>query len=211
MRYSKPYAAPFAFSSGRPGTNPQQQLYQWCVKNNCNEDFCSQYDECKSNTTIPTAVESSALTEAAVDKLTHGTVLIRVKDGEGSGFFVRDNVIMTNGHVLTGLKAGDTVTVVLDSGTRDGKQVQGIVMALSNNPDLGLVWVEGVTGRTLDFSASKLIQTSPVVAVGFPLGSMRAVDGSTPDPTVSMRPGAVTGFQNDASGNPLYVEHNTNM
>ena len=159
------------------------------------------------------APEPGLMTPEVVARLKRGTVLLRVPDGEGSGFFIRDELVMTNGHVLAGLPKGTAIEVVLDSGTRSGTHTTGYVAAVSSDPDLGLIFVPGAKGRNLALSTSlsSLFETQAVVAVGFPLGHIRSFGGADADPPVSLRPGAITALHTNAGGDLHFIEHNTNM
>jgi hypothetical protein len=55
------------------------------------------------------------------------------------------------------------------------------------------------------------LETQEVVAVGFPLGSVRSLSEGQEDPPVSLRPGAITALHLTREGETLYIEHNTNM
>ncbi len=153
----------------------------------------------------------ASLDAAVVSKLKKGTVLIRTTTGEGSGFFIRDEYILTNRHVVEDVGTNHPVEVVLDSGTRDGIHASGIVVDMYAQNDLALVHVPGIKGRNLVLGDdTTLFETQPVVAIGFPMGSVRALGGASADPPVSIRPGAVTALHQGDHG-LMYVEHNANM
>lgn len=159
------------------------------------------------------AAQPAGLPPILIEQLKRGTVLIRTRQGEGSGFFIGDELVLTNGHVLAGLVVGSTVQIVLDSGTRTDTHVQGTVGLISSDPDLGLVVVPGVQGRALELldGLDGVFETTPVVAVGFPLGSVRTLGDASADPPVSLRPGAITALHTDARGELSFIEHNANM
>jgi hypothetical protein len=107
---------------------------------------------------------------------------------------------------------GGTVNVVVDSGTATGERVQGTVLHYSGDVDLALVSVPVSPGRSLKMSMDELPrETQEVVAVGFPLGSVRSLSEGQTDPPVSLRPGAITALHLTREGETLYIEHNTNM
>ncbi len=151
-----------------------------------------------------------ALTPEVVERVKRGTVLIRTAEGEGSGFIVADAIVVTNAHVAGA--AGRAVQVVLDSGTRASTTVVGTVVDANEDIDLALIFIEIPPGRSLELApTSEVYETLPVVAVGFPLGSVRSFGGASADPPVSLRPGSVTALHLDAAGNVRVIEHNANM
>jgi hypothetical protein len=153
---------------------------------------------------------ASALPAEVVQRVKRGTVLIRVEEGEGSGFFLRDELVVSNAHVVG--PPGSRARVVLESGTRAGQTVWGTVMAEDEERDLALVYVPGHPGRALALARdADTRETLSVVAAGFPRGSERALVGVQVDPPVSLRPGAVTALYRDEAEQLLLVEHNANM
>ena len=152
-----------------------------------------------------------ALDASTVTSLKNGTVLLRVAQGEGSGFFVDETTVMTNAHVVQSVDEGGGVRVVLDSGTRGSVTLDGTVRAVDASLDLAVVHVPATPGRALTLTAELPVETQDVVAVGFPLGSLRAFGVGQSDPPVSLRPGAVTAIHRSPDGAVSYLEHNTNM
>lgn len=153
---------------------------------------------------------AAALPPVVVERVKFGTVLIRVEGGEGSGFFLRDELVVSNAHVVG--PPGTHARVVLDSGTRGGKTVWGTVVAEDAERDLALLHVPGHPGRALSLvTDAGTRETMEVVAVGFPRGSERALVGVSVDPPVSLRPGAVTSLYRDDAAALLMIEHNANM
>lgn len=166
----------------------------------------------RSSVVAGSSAESAALSAALVQDLKRGTVLVRSSDGEGSGFFVADELVMTNAHVLGERGVGAAVELVLDSGTREAATVRGWVAATDTDVDLALLLVPSATGRALTLSSrTDLFETQGVVAVGFPMGHVRALGGEMSDPPVSLRPGAITALYRADDGGLVLVEHNANM
>ena len=157
--------------------------------------------------------DASALEAEIVDHLKQGTVFLRVEGGgEASGFFVSEELVLTNRHVVEALGVGGTLEVILDSGTSLGAEVVGRVAHLAAEKDLALVEVQGTPSRVLSFDVGDLPhETESVVAVGFPMGSVRTLGDLQSDPPVSLRPGAVTSLHWARDGEPLFIEHNANM
>lgn len=157
------------------------------------------------------AAEAQALAPETVAPLKRGTVLLRVGSGEGSGFFVEEGLVLTNAHVVKEVGVGGEVAVVLDSGTREQQVIAGRVRLLDEARDLAAVDVPRTPGRALSLRTALPVETQEVVAVGFPLGSLRAFGVGASDPPVSLRPGAVTAIHRGPEGAPTFIEHNTNM
>jgi S1-C subfamily serine protease len=166
--------------------------------------------------TLPLAIvalvaPAFALDAPTVASLKSGTVLLRVTQGEGSGFFVDETTVVTNEHVVRSAGEGGSVRVVLDSGTRGSVTLDGTVRLVDAALDLAVVTVPPTPGRALTLRPELPVETEDVVAVGFPLGSLRAFGVGQSDPPVSLRPGAVTAIHRSPSGEVAYIEHNTNM
>ncbi len=157
--------------------------------------------------------QAQALEPDVVEHLKRGTVFVRVEGGgEASGFFVSENLVVTNRHVVEAVGVGGTLEIVVDSGTADGAHLQGTVAHLAAERDLALVEVPGGMERVLEFGSQRLPhETESVVAVGFPMGSVRSLGDLQTDPPASLRPGAVTALHWARNGQALYIEHNANM
>jgi hypothetical protein len=157
----------------------------------------------------------SALNPGTVEDLKKGSVFLKVgAAGEASGFFVTDEWILTNRHVVESLGLGGELEVVLDAGTRESVTLVGKVLHYSalEEVDLAIVAVSPQAGRRLHIRSSPIpFETEEVVAVGFPMGSVRTFGDHNADPPVSLRPGAVTALHRTAEGELLFIEHNANM
>jgi hypothetical protein len=158
---------------------------------------------------------ASALNPEIVGDLKKGSVFLKVgAAGEASGFFVSDELILTNRHVVESLGVGGELEIVLDAGTRESVTLIGKVLHFSmrEDVDLAIVGVIPQPGRSLNIRNEPLpFETEPVVAVGFPMGSVRTFGEQSSDPPVSLRPGAVTALHRNPDGGVLYIEHNANM
>lgn len=157
----------------------------------------------------------SALNPETVEELKKGSVFLKVgAAGEASGFFVSDELVLTNRHVVESLGIGGELEIVLDAGTRESVTLIGKVLHFSarEEVDLAIVGVTSQPGRSLDIRNGPLpFETEPVVAVGFPMGSVRTFGDQSSDPPVSLRPGAVTALHRTPEGGLLFIEHNANM
>jgi hypothetical protein len=158
---------------------------------------------------------ASALEPEIVAELKKGSVFLKVgAAGEASGFFVRDDWILTNRHVVESLGVGGELDVVLDAGTRESVTLVGKVLHFSDRKDvdLAIVGIASQPGRVLPVRGAPLpFETEIVVAVGFPMGSYRTFGDQNTEPPVSLRPGAVTALHRTQDGAVLFIEHNANM
>jgi serine protease Do len=91
-------------------------------------------------------------------------VSLRCPNSVGSGFFVSDDLVVTNAHVLC---EGDSIQVKLS----DDRTFRGEVERRSDRIDLALVRVAGVSGRALPLGdVGELEVADRVVVVGSPVG-----------------------------------------
>lgn len=92
-------------------------------------------------------------------------VAIRCTRSLGAGFFVGEDLVMTNAHVVC--PPGDTMRVVL----RGGQSVPGDTVRKDDRLDLALVRVTGVRGQPIPLGdAGALKAGDRVVLVGSPVG-----------------------------------------
>jgi len=93
------------------------------------------------------------------------TVVLRCEESVGSGFFVTENHVLTNAHVLC--PTGEPVQVQMS----DGRQGSGSLIQAKQELDLALVQVEGLSGVPLPFGDAGTLQVGDrVVVVGAPRG-----------------------------------------
>ncbi len=91
-------------------------------------------------------------------------VSLRCPDSVGSGFFVSDELVVTNAHVLC---QDDSIQVKL----ADDRVLRGTVEQRSDRIDLGLVRVSGAAGRALPLGdVGELEVADKVMVVGSPVG-----------------------------------------
>lgn len=95
-------------------------------------------------------------------KYLSATVVITTDKGQGSGFFVRDNLILTNHHVV-GRNAVVNIRLV------DGRKVSGRVIASDSRLDLAAVRVDDVDAPILRFDDDPA-QGDALILVGAPQG-----------------------------------------
>jgi hypothetical protein len=119
---------------------------------------------------------------ATVARVKAATVLLQVvtADGakaDGSGFFaLKPGIVVTNAHVLGMLgktsRLPKSVDVVVSSGTATEKKLQGTVLGVDRESDLGIVRVEGDgLPAPLDIESKRaLFETQKVYVFGFPFG-----------------------------------------
>ena len=155
-------------------------------------------------------VNAFALAPEVVQHLKRGTVLVQTEKSEGSGFFVEQNLVVTNRHVVEGL-TDKLVQVVLDSGTRDAQVVVAYVFFEHPDIDLAFLYVEQEQDRSLRLGERPVHETQEVVAVGYPMGSARSFGGEASTLPCSLRPGSITALYQDSVGGTRLLEHNANM
>jgi len=153
-----------------------------------------------------------------VQKAKQATALVQVDDGdggsEGSAFCIdATGLFITNAHVVEPLEVGGKLTLILRSGEKDQKILAAHVVSLNNDADLAILQVDlpiKLTPLTLGVT-DDLIETTPIVAFGYPFGSDLALKaGDYPSITVSTGhitalrkiKGDLHSIQIDASLNP---------
>jgi serine protease Do len=94
-----------------------------------------------------------------------GTVALSCGGRSGAGFFVAEDLVLTNAHVTCGLP--ETLKVQ----TRGGGLGTANAVSLDERRDLALLRVKGVKGRVLGLGdAGTLKEGDPLVLVGSPVG-----------------------------------------
>jgi len=128
-----------------------------------------------------------------VQKAKQATALVQVDDGdgiaEGSAFCIDGiGLFLTNTHVVEPLEVGGKLTLILRSGEKDQKIITAHVVSLDKDADLAILKADvplKLTPLTLSVTRD-LIETTPVVAFGYPFGSDLALKpGDYPSITVS--------------------------
>lgn len=126
-----------------------------------------------------------------------------IKTSSGSGFFVAQQLIVTNFHVIAGAAS---VTAEL-SGTGDAFEIKGVT-AFDIENDLALLKVV-YEGTPLTFGDSDSVQKRDIVcAIGYPKGVGKIADGTIhgikrSDNRIQMKIGTSTG----SSGCPILNSH----
>jgi len=118
----------------------------------------------------PTKKKSKAIskktkaTKSKIEKLMESVVAIQDNGNDiiGTGFFIKDNLILTNRHVID----GKTLVTIR---TRSGKKLLGKVINVHHDIDLALVEVD-YSGSPVKFYNSKVTPGSDVLAIGNPMG-----------------------------------------
>ena len=80
---------------------------------------------------------------------------------EGSGFVISPQHILTNAHVVAGVTMSQTVT------TRTGSKLHATVVLFDPERDLAVLYVPGLTARTLSFAGPANLGDEAIVA-GYP-------------------------------------------
>lgn len=88
----------------------------------------------------------------------------------GSGFFIKPGVILTNWHVIDG---AEQLKIITHSGREC--ELDGIVSA-NDNIDLAIIKLKEEVGKGVTFANLETIaNSSPVVAIGHPLGNLYTI------------------------------------
>lgn len=98
------------------------------------------------------------------EKVIDSTAAVSCENGQGAGFFVEGDRLVTNAHVLCD---DSRLTVELS----DGRRMQGRVLRRDDNLDLALVGVAGADVRALELADASAVRTGDAIyAVGSPRG-----------------------------------------
>jgi len=135
-----------------------------------------------------------------VSLLQSATVVVVHSEGSGSGFFIDPTTIVTNRHVIEGVK-GDTVLI---GSKAIGKFLRAKITSVTRGSDIGgadfaLLRLEQPPGGIKVLTVS--VQPSPlqhVIAVGFPGSAIRSDQSEIPAPIYTT--GDVSAVQPQSSG-----------
>ena len=136
--YAKAYADAYASAyGGTPATNPQ---------------------------VLPTTNSNGTYTATEIfQNCSPSVVHLETPGGGGTGFFLEENVIVTNNHVIDG--AG-----WITARTQDGTVYQvTTILARSWNPDLALLQIDG-TGVPVARNTHDILEGDPLYCIGAPMG-----------------------------------------
>jgi S1-C subfamily serine protease len=138
----------------------------------------------------------AASIEEIVSRAAEGVVLIRSASSTGTGFFVTQDLLLTNAHVVDG---ASFVTVRLAS----GQSLQGRVERTSADLDLAVVRATAPpnANQILQLGSASLIRPGQeVIAIGSPLGLQNTVTRGIV--SAIRESGGVSLIQTDAAINP---------
>ncbi len=138
-----------------------------------------------------------------------GTVWVRalVQEGEseGSGFVSANGYVLTNAHVVQG---GRQIAVIYNTGTKQARRVNATILKIGHpgeRDDIALLKAETGEIQPLPLvQPTKLTEGTPLLAFGYPLGSM--VSTSNRGPQISIRRGDLTALRKNNSGKIEWVE-----
>ncbi len=97
---------------------------------------------------------------------------IELKEGTGTGFFISENTIVTNAHVINAVKDLEEITIVQEGNPRRLKVKK--IVRLSIRYDLALLEVDGVVSDFLSLPEDSL-KSSNVYALGYPTSQFREI------------------------------------
>ena len=101
-----------------------------------------------------------------------GTVTLRCRDSQGSGFFVTPDLVLTDAHVLC--PAGEPLRAVF----ADGRDLAGEPAQRDGGLDLALVRVAGANAPPLPLGDATALRTGDrVLFIGTPAGQLAAQEG----------------------------------
>ena len=147
---------------------------------------CAEDDEAPVETVLPTLELSTLPPQDIAQIALKSTVLLRVnrnnEDTFGSGFFVGNNQIVTNYHVINGV-----TSATVESVFHDTKYPITTVLAIDEKHDLAIVASGGLTGPSLPLGDSRSVRIGDTVyVIGNPGGwkgtfSLGIISGIRPD------------------------------
>ncbi len=155
----------------------------------------------------------SALPLPVISKTKSATVLLETNEAMGTAFCIDPSgIFVSNDHVL-GSDFDGRLSLIVHSGEGRQKKLRASVLFRDGQSDLAIITVEGA-GK-LDYlhlgDSSRLFETMPVVAFGYPFGSDLAF-GANRYPSITVSSGKITALrksggkleaiQLDASLNP---------
>lgn len=152
-------------------------------------------------TALPTVAAGGSTTAVAERNLESVVVVINPKGGLGSGFYVKDDIVLTNNHVIEGAQ-------FIEMKLRNGLETFGKVIAKDIRLDLALVKVEARGVPVAFFTGQNIPLGETVFAVGHPKGLefsvSRGVISAVREISSTAAPGGkkVRFIQTDAAINP---------
>ena len=147
---------------------------------------CAEDDETPAETLQPTLELSTLPPQDIAQIALKSTVLLRVnranEDTFGSGFFVGDNQIVTNYHVINGV-----TSATVESVFHDTKYPLTTILIIDEKHDLAIVASNGLTSPSLPLGDSRSVRIGDTVyVIGNPGGwkgtfSLGIISGIRPD------------------------------
>lgn len=129
--------------------------------------------------------------ECPADSITNAmksVMMVKGDKGSGSGFWIRDNILVTNNHVV--VDNGD-LTVLNASGFNAKAKVIGT----DTMKDLALLEVEGAHSKPLEWRTGDLFAAEDTYAVGYPSGK-----------DLVITKGIVSAFTHDDYDSRIYIQ-----
>jgi S1-C subfamily serine protease len=135
----------------------------------------------------------SEQTIEAIQRAKQASALVNVEEldriAEGSSFCIDSSgLFITNAHVVSGLKPGGKLMLVLNPGEGDQVKLPATIVKMDKVMDLAALQIAHPRGLVplLLGDISRLIETTSVVAFGYPFGTDLALkEGDFPNITVS--------------------------
>jgi len=143
--------------------------------------------------------------DSLLELLDSASVFVIHPDGFGSGFFIDPTTIVTNRHVIEGVKGG--AVVITSKAIRNELKAKVVSVTRSSefgNADFALLRLEQAPpGINVLPIAKEPLSLQNVVAVGFPGSGIRSDQGQVPAPIYTT--GVVSAVQPQASGATLIM------
>lgn len=126
-----------------------------------------------------------------ITKASKSVVYVSGNEKSGSGFWIKDNIVLTNNHVVS---YNDELKVT----DNDGKEKTATVLSTDTLRDLALLKVEGETGTSLPWTKKKANIVDDVFALGYPGGK-----------NLTITKGIVSATKKDDFDDRVYIQTDT--
>lgn len=192
------------------GLRAERDRLQGILSETCTSAELQSYSRSESGPLLPSRNELKSQSEVSqqsslVQSLQTAAVVINHPDGSGSGFFIDPTTVVTNRHVIEGVKGG----TVLIANKTFGSFVKAKIISATHDSAIGgadfalLRLEEPIQGiKSLPIARQPAL-LQHVVAVGFPGSGIRSDQGQVPTPIYTS--GDVSAVQPQSSGVTLVI------